>query len=392
MSFPDDARLQDARNSALLKSAFVKSESSPMDFDLTDLRLFDEVLRAGSITGGARAANLSLAAASTRLRELELRAGVALLERHRRGIRPTAAGMAVQDHARRLLAEARGLASVLNEHNRLLRGDLRLVVNTAALYHDLPQCLAGFLRSNDGFDLTISEQPSNLGVAAVASGQADLAIVADYAAAPTLVAREWRVDRLVLVLPRDHPCAGEHSLPFRAVTQDHFVTLAADSALQRHIDERLATGLALRVRARLNNPAQLLQMVACGAGIAILPRVVAVHAPDVAVVALDEPWANRHLRIVWKEGNPRPALEALIGHISGPTELSNRHSAAGMEATQEGAIPATELRAIGTVARPDPPRLPHENTGNPAHPAELREACRPVVTLRQGADGDAPDD
>ncbi|MEE7561380.1 LysR family transcriptional regulator, partial [Xanthomonas sp. Kuri4-2] len=38
-----------------------------MHFDLTDLRLFVAVAEAGSITGGAARAALSLAAASTRV-------------------------------------------------------------------------------------------------------------------------------------------------------------------------------------------------------------------------------------------------------------------------------------------------------------------------------------
>lgn len=55
-----------------------------MRFDLTDLRLFLAVVEAGSITHGAAAANLSLAAASERLRDMEAVGGVSLLDRGRR--------------------------------------------------------------------------------------------------------------------------------------------------------------------------------------------------------------------------------------------------------------------------------------------------------------------
>ena len=42
-----------------------------MRFDLTDLALFLHVVQAGSITHGAARANLALAAASARIRNLE---------------------------------------------------------------------------------------------------------------------------------------------------------------------------------------------------------------------------------------------------------------------------------------------------------------------------------
>ena len=67
-----------------------------MRFDLTDLRLFCEVTDAGSITRGAERCALALAAASTRIRNMEEALGAPLLERSRQGVTPTpAATMAI---------------------------------------------------------------------------------------------------------------------------------------------------------------------------------------------------------------------------------------------------------------------------------------------------------
>src|SRR5271156_2734304 len=56
-----------------VKPAFAKSEgrSPDMRFDLADLSLFRHVVEAGSITHGAERAHLALAAASTRIRNME---------------------------------------------------------------------------------------------------------------------------------------------------------------------------------------------------------------------------------------------------------------------------------------------------------------------------------
>ena len=54
-----------------------------MRFDLTDLSLFRHVVEAGSITHGAERAHLALAAASTRIRQMEEALGAGLLVRGR---------------------------------------------------------------------------------------------------------------------------------------------------------------------------------------------------------------------------------------------------------------------------------------------------------------------
>ena len=68
-----------------------------MRFDLTDMRLFLSVVECGSLTHGARAMHLALASVSERIAGMEETLGAPLLERNRRGVRPTAAGEALVD-------------------------------------------------------------------------------------------------------------------------------------------------------------------------------------------------------------------------------------------------------------------------------------------------------
>src|ERR1700757_4191174 len=56
-----------------------------MRFDLADLSLFRHVVDAGSITRGAERVHLALAAASTRIRNMEEALGAALLVGQRQG-------------------------------------------------------------------------------------------------------------------------------------------------------------------------------------------------------------------------------------------------------------------------------------------------------------------
>src|SRR6185312_6951556 len=78
-------------------------------FDFTDLSLFRHIVEAGSITHGAERAHLALAAASTRIRKMELAFGAELLVRGRQGVTPTQAGRTLLQHARAILAQSERL-------------------------------------------------------------------------------------------------------------------------------------------------------------------------------------------------------------------------------------------------------------------------------------------
>ena len=109
-----------------------------MRFDLADLSLFRHVVEAGSITGGAERAHLALAAASTRIRNMEDTLGAALLVRGRQGVTLTQAGRTLLQHARAILRQAERLREDLGAYACGLAGHIRVLSNTNALTEFLP--------------------------------------------------------------------------------------------------------------------------------------------------------------------------------------------------------------------------------------------------------------
>lgn len=69
-----------------------------------DLAAFVAAVEAGSVQGAADALQLTQSGATKRLQSLERRLGVALLERTRRGVVPTAAGQRLYPAAKQALA------------------------------------------------------------------------------------------------------------------------------------------------------------------------------------------------------------------------------------------------------------------------------------------------
>src|SRR5918998_773596 len=133
------------RNWYVAHHPFAGDEGSRMHFDLVDLRLFRHVVEAGSITHGAERSHLALAAASTRIRNMEKSLGAPLLLRNRQGVVPTPAGRTLLQHARTLLAQVERLREDVGAFAGGLAGQIRILSNTNALTEFLPEALSAFL-------------------------------------------------------------------------------------------------------------------------------------------------------------------------------------------------------------------------------------------------------
>src|SRR5689334_8232152 len=209
-----------------------------MRFDLVDLRLFLHVIEAGSITAGADRAHLALAAASTRIRNMEETLGVSLLQRERQGVQPTPAGRALIHHARALLQQVDRMRGELAEFASGLKGDIRLMSNTNALTEFLPEPLSAFLAAHPKVNIDLEERLSDEIVAAIADGTADIGIVASTVELSGLELFPFREDRFVIVVAPTHPLAGVARVAFNDVLDYDFVGLDRTSALQRFLADK----------------------------------------------------------------------------------------------------------------------------------------------------------
>jgi DNA-binding transcriptional LysR family regulator len=291
-----------------------------MSFDLTDLRLFLHVAETGSITHGADRAHLALASASARVRGMEDSLGVDLLERGRRGVRPTPAGEALVHHARVVLQQVERMKGELGDYARGLKGHVRVLGNTAAMSEFLPDALATYLAAHPNIDIDLEERPSYQIVQAVAQGMADLGIVADTVDLGALETFPFRLDRLVLVVPRGHRLARRRQVAFRDIVRHEFVGLGGASALQDHIGEHaVRAGRALKLRVRVHGFDALCRMVERGVGLGIVPEAAARRCRRtmaIGAVRLADPWALRHLTICVRRFDALPVhAQRLVEHL-----------------------------------------------------------------------------
>jgi DNA-binding transcriptional LysR family regulator len=297
-----------------------------MRFDLTDLRLFLHVVEAGSITHGAERMNLAIAAASTRIRHMEVSLGTPLLRRERQGVRPTEAGRTLLHHARMLLQQADRMRGDLAEYADGLRGQVRLMSNTNALTEFLPEPLSAFLASHPQINIDLEERLSDEIVAAVADGTADVGIVAGTVEVAGLEVLPFRVDRFVLVVATNHPLSAVEQIAFAKVLDFDFVGLDRASALQRFLSEKAERiGRRLRLRVQLRSFDAVCRLVECDVGIGVVPATTAErHAKTMSIhrIELIDEWAVRKLTICVRRQADLPAYaRELVRHLAEPASV-----------------------------------------------------------------------
>jgi DNA-binding transcriptional LysR family regulator len=291
-----------------------------MRYDLTDLRLFCDVVDAGSITAGAERSALALAAASTRIRRMEEALGAALLVRSRQGVTPTEAGRTLIKHARLMLAQSARLKEDLGSFAGGLSGEVRLLANTNALTEFLPEALSSFLAAHPQVSVDLEERLSDEIVGLVAEGAADIGIVAGTVDVGALATYPFRSDRFVVVTAADHPLATRRSVTFAEILDCEFVGLERSSSLQRFLAAKAAReGRALRLRVQLRSFDAVCRLVEAGVGIGVAPQTTAARAcrtMALGVVELADDWALRELKIVVRaEAELRPYARQLVDSL-----------------------------------------------------------------------------
>jgi DNA-binding transcriptional LysR family regulator len=293
-----------------------------MRFDLTDLRLFLQVVDSGSITHGADKANLALPSASARLRGMEEQIGLPLLERGRRGVEPTAAGLTLVHHARLVLRQIEAMHGELGEFSAAMRSQVTLLANTASMIEFLPERLAPYLAAHPGLDIDLKERRSAEIVKAMAAGAADLGIILDTVDHGGLQTRPFATENLVLAVPLGDPLASRRKIAFAEVAEHDFVGLAPGNPMQDYISARgPRDGRPLAFRVRLNGFDGLCRLVEAGVGLAVMPERAARscrRAMKIAMVRLADDWAGRRLLLCCRDFDALPVqARGLAVHLGG---------------------------------------------------------------------------
>jgi DNA-binding transcriptional LysR family regulator len=187
-----------------------------------------------------------------------------------------------------------------------VRGHVRLFANTSAVIQFLPGDLNTFLAANPHVRIGMEEALSDMTIQAVADGRADIGIFADNVPAPDLEIRPYRHDRLVVLVPQNHPLAGKPRVSFVDTLDYDYVALNQGSSLLNRISSAAANaGKLLKVRIQVSSFDGICRMIDAGLGIGILPLgsvQPGLLERSLAAIPLEDPWAARTLFVGVAQG------------------------------------------------------------------------------------------
>jgi DNA-binding transcriptional LysR family regulator len=200
----------------------------------TRLNVFREVVEHGSFSAAAEALSYSQSAVSQAIATLEGELGVALIERRRGGVRPTAAGAALAGHVGGILARIETAESEIAAIAAGHGGRLRTASFPTAGATLMPQAIAAFRASHPGVEVTLAEgEPEQIGPR-LRAGEFDLVLLFEFEGVGERLGAGMRRfelfdDPLHLALAADHPLADREQLELGDLAGEPWIQTSADS-------------------------------------------------------------------------------------------------------------------------------------------------------------------
>src|SRR5437764_1158524 len=208
--------------------------------NLSRLKVLAEVVSRGSFSAAAEALCYTQSAVSQAVARLEAEMGAELVVRDRRGVRPTAAGATLLEHAELIFAQIDSAEAELAAVLGVRGGRLRAASFPSAGSTLMPLAIATFRASHPDVALTLAEgEPEEIGPR-LRAGEIDLALLFEFPGVrerPGAGLRNVTLleDPMHVALPAAHPMAGAPALTLGELRDEDWVQSSAASPCARHV-------------------------------------------------------------------------------------------------------------------------------------------------------------
>jgi len=280
---------------------------TPLPFTLRQLQYLLALAETRNFHRAAELCSVVQPSLSSQVAAMEAALGVRVFERGRGGVRVTQAGEAVLEQARLVLREAESLTREAARFKDPLSGPLRLgLIPTVASYflpRLVPQLRAAFPKLQPQW---IEERTSVL-VRALQDGRMDGAILAQEADLEDLELAPLGRDPFLLALPRNHRLAKKRGpVSLAELEGERILLLDEGHCLRTQAIAACRDAKVEELGYRATSLPTLLQMVAGGAGITLVPELAAATESaraDVVTRPFRKPAPFRTLVLAWHRGS-----------------------------------------------------------------------------------------
>lgn len=270
----------------------------------------------------AEACAVTQPALSMQIRDLEKELGADLVERRQGDVALTALGVEVVQRAERVVSAARDLVDFAQHRGRLLTGRLQLGVIPTLAPYVLPKILPMLQARYPDLRIELRETQTKGLLDELARGTLDVVMLALPAADPDVETLRLFDDQFLLAVPATDTRSETARVRAESIDQQQLILLEEGHCLRDQALLYCATsrGDASRGITGLGatSLATVMQMVANGYGITLLPRVaVDVEARDerVKLLRFAEPAPGRSIGLAWRHTSPRKADFIALGDV-----------------------------------------------------------------------------
>lgn len=263
--------------------------------DSTELRILHALATTGSLTAAAASLGLSQPAVSQRIKRVETRLAVPLIERSGRGIRLTTAGQILADHGRTVVSEIDAALAAIDDLRGERAGTLRLVGFPSASATVVPMLMRQLAVEAPDVALQYREAEPPAATAMLRDGEVDCALVFDYEGAAELPAGSaflplWREE--VHLVASDERAAGEQTARLGDFSAEHWI--AGCEKCRGHLLAAAGdAGFEPDIIQETDNVPAMLAMAAAGGAVALVPGLALAAArilpDDARALPLDPP-------------------------------------------------------------------------------------------------------
>jgi DNA-binding transcriptional LysR family regulator len=302
------------------------------------------VVTEGTLTAAAAIMGYTVSAVSQQLDQLEAETGMQLYEKAGRGVRPTAAGTLLAEHADRILAAVRDAEDALADLRAGVHARLRVVFFHTAGESLLPRAIAAMRRSMPGLKIIPVVDETAGALRRLRAGDVELVIVVEEFGRgeeprDDLVRGHLLDDEYRLLLRRDDPIARRRVIDLADLADADWVvtTGAIDYVRETTVTACRRAGFTPRFVAEADEFPVTQGFVAAGLGVTLAP-VLALDAvrDDVVVRRLRQP-PSRHIWLATRQAlMEQAAVRQMIAALRAEAHTSRSASSRKSSGTPRG--------------------------------------------------------
>ncbi|MBC8165557.1 MAG: LysR family transcriptional regulator [Bryobacteraceae bacterium] len=238
--------------------------------DLDQLHTFLEIVRLKSFSKAAQTCYRTQPAISAQVRQLEQELNTTLFERLGTRIALTTAGKIFAEYAEQILQLRRRAQDVINELDRVPRGEIIIAANEATCIYVLPAVFSEYKKQFPNVQLHVDRSYGSRVMAAVVDNLADFGITQLPVEEKKLQVVKIHSDEIRLLLPAGHPLARKQSITCQEITREPLLLPKSGTTRSRLNAWLEPVEDDLQVSMELDSTEMIKQFVVAGLGLSFL--------------------------------------------------------------------------------------------------------------------------